>query len=267
MSYFRQINTAIWKDEDFMDFTLAEKLLFVYFFSNDSTTLSGVYKISKKVIQFETRLPMRTIEKALQKFEELKKIYYRDGIVFVVNFQRYNKAEGYKNDIAKKNDIDSLEDGEIKAFYMDYYHPEIGYTYPIDTLSLSKVKESKVKISKVESSRGEKTAATTQSFDDLSELSIWTGVTGMIAYPSKARDEAPYLIRSLVAQHQDKTIDYCKTYYQEWLKRGYNKTNHGWLDWAIAGQIPKSKGNGKFTRYEKVDQPSPEEIAKALKGE
>lgn len=103
------------------------------------------------------------------------------------------------------------------------------------------------------------------SLDNLIELSVWTGVTGMIAYPSKARDEAPYAIRSLVSQHGEDTIDYCKPFYWEWLKRGYSKTNHGWLDWAVAGQIPKS--NGKFTNYDKPAQPSPEEIQKALKGE
>ena len=112
----------------------------------------------------------------------------------------------------------------------------------------------------------EKSAAAATSYDDLSELNVWTGVTGMIAYPSKARDEAPYIIRSLVAQHGNKTIDYCKPYYQEWISRGYSKTNHGWLDWALAGQQPKN-GKTKFTRYAKVDQPSPDEIAKALKGE
>lgn len=266
MSYFRQINTAIWKDEDFMEFTLAEKLLFVYFFSNDSTTLSGVYKISKKVIQFETRLSMRSIDKALQKFEELEKIYYRDGVVFVVNFQKYNKAEGYKNDISKKNDIDSIEDGEIKALYMDYYHPEIGYRYPIDTLSLSKVKESKDKISKDKSRVGEN--STTTPMDDLSELNVWIGVTGMIAYPSKARNEAPYAIKAIVSKHKDKAVEHCKPYYQEWLKRGYSKTNHGWLDWAVAEQIPPGKnGNSKFTDYDNPPQPSVEEIQKALKGE
>jgi len=38
------------------------------------------------------------------------------------------------------------------------------------------------------------------------------------------------------------TKDYLKTFYVEWVKRGYNKTNFSWLtDWAIVGEIPKKK--------------------------
>lgn len=89
--------------------------------------------------------------------------------------------------------------------------------------------------------------------DSLSELNVWIGVTGMTAYPSKARDEAPYIIRSLISNHGQNTIEYCKKFYQEWINRKYSKTNHGWLDWALAGEIPGSKinhkDNGKPTEY------------------
>ena len=267
MSYFRQIHTSMWKDEYFMEFTTTEKLLFIYFFSNEMTTLSGVYKIPMKVIQFETGIQMRYIESAMKKFEEQKKIYYRDGIVFVVNFQKYNKG-GDKVAISIRNEIDALEDCEIKYLYMQYYHPEIGYQYPIHTPLLSRDKKSKDKISKEESSRVEENAAAaTFPEDNFSELSIWTQVTGMMAYPIKARSEAPYMIRSLLTQHKENTVEYCKPYFKEWLSRGYNKSNHSWLDWAIAGSVPKKNGKTKFTNYDKPDQPSADEIEKALKGE
>lgn len=257
MSYFRQIHTSIWKDSDFLELTASEKLLFIYFFSNESTTLSGVYEISLRVVSFETKLSLSVIRKYLEKFEQLEKIYYRDGWVFVVNFQKYNRG-GDTVKTAIRNEVDNIPDSEIKKIYMGYYHPNIPYTYPI----ISRVEESRV-----ENSREEGKNPAAAPLDNLSELEVWIGVTGMTAYPSKARDEAPYLIRSLVSQHKDKTIEHCKPYYQEWLKRNYSKTNHGWLDWALAGQIPSRKnGNGKFTNYDKPTA-TPEEIQKALKGE
>jgi hypothetical protein len=133
MSYFRQIHTSIWKDEDFLEFTPEEKLLFVYFFSNESTTLSGLYKIPLRVIAFETNLPMDFIKTTLKKFEKLEKIFYRDGMVFVKNFQRYNKGG---DTVAKAihTEIENTQDCELKDIYLRYYSKIIAQPYPIDTL-------------------------------------------------------------------------------------------------------------------------------------
>lgn len=152
MSYFRQIHTSIWKDEDFLDFTPDEKLLFIYFFSNESTNMSGLYKIPLRVVGFETGLTMDQIQTMLVKFEVLKKIYYRDGWVFVVNFQKYNKGSD-KVAVSIQNHIDEIEYCDIKQIYLQYYPQDIPYQYGIDTISeeeYSKEEYSKAKKSIVE---------------------------------------------------------------------------------------------------------------------
>ena len=149
MSYYRQIHTSIWKDEDFLDSTPEEKLLFIYFFSNESTTLSGLYKIPLRVIAFETNLSMDFIKTTLKKFEKLEKIFYRDGMVFVKNFQKYNKG----GDTVAKSiaaEIDNTPDCELKTIYLTYYPQNIVSSYPIDTLLQEK--ESKEEKSKVKNS-------------------------------------------------------------------------------------------------------------------
>ena len=161
MSYFRQIHTLIWKDEDFLNFNRDEKLLFIYFFSNESTTLSGLYKMPLKVVNFETGLSMKIIKSALEKFESLEKIFYRDGYVFVKKFQFYNKG-GQFVAISIKKELDLLPDCEIKRLYMQYIHPNIPYPYPMDTPSLSKEEKSKEKKSKEE----ENVAAVYKSYSD-----------------------------------------------------------------------------------------------------
>lgn len=174
MSYFRQIHTSIWKDEEFLHYTLTEKLLFVYFFSNESTTLSGVYKLPLKVASFETGIRLAAIEKALVKFEKAAKIYYRDGYIFVVNFQKYNSGSA-KLSVSIKKEIDNLEDCEIKAIYMRYYHPDIPYAYPMDTVSIPYPEKNKSNIgyaypidSKVKNSKEKKSKEKVKAEIDLS---------------------------------------------------------------------------------------------------
>ncbi len=228
MSYFRQIHTLIWKDEDFLEFSQAEKLLFIYFFSNESTTLSGLYKIPLRVVSFETGISMSVINKAMEKFERLKKIYYRDGYVFVTKFQKYNKG-GDKVEISIRHEIENIPDCEIKRIYIAYFQPNIPYIYPI----ISKEEKSKEKESKEEPENH-----TPQT----SESSLWFGATGMSVYPIKSdHNDIDGALRTIQANHKENTVEYLKGFFQEWVRRKYSKTNIGWLDWAISGDIPPMK--------------------------
>lgn len=132
---YRQIHTHIWKDEWFLDLEPAEKLLFVYLFSNDNTTLAGIYKISLKVIAFETGLDISFIKNCLDKFQDAGKAVYLDGVMWVINLMRYNAATNspkVKACIIKE--LNAIPDCELKTRYLT---SEIGYRYHIDTLPLN----------------------------------------------------------------------------------------------------------------------------------
>jgi len=244
MSYFRQIHTLIWKDEDFLEFKQAEKLLFIYFFSNESTTLSGLYKMPLKVVSFETGLSMRVINAALEKFEKLEKIFYRDGYVFVKKFQYYNRG-GANVAIAIKKELDNMPDCEIKGLYMQYIHPNIPYQYPINTPPLSIVKNSKEKKSIVLGENGN-LITPNQLYEAIEEhelVTIWMNVTGNMGLPTKTGDADAVInsMRDIESTKKEKTQEYLKPFFKAWKERGYSPMNPSWLDWAKCGKIPDKK--------------------------
>lgn len=159
MANYRQIHVSMWKDEWILELEPAEKLLFVYLFSNESTSLSGLYKIAKRVICFETGLSMDFVSATLEKFAQAGKIYYEDGLIWVVNLRRYNRGgpKVYTHILA---DVAAIPDCNLKRRYLAYYATEtsrddtspippdeenIPYPYGIDTTSGSGVKCNEMK--------------------------------------------------------------------------------------------------------------------------
>jgi 5-methylcytosine-specific restriction endonuclease McrA len=120
MAGYRQIHTQIWKDEWFLDLDPREKLLFIYLFSNDQSTVSGIYRISRRVIVFETGLDEKFIDKALEKFAKAGKVFTEDCIVWVVNLRKYNESSSPKVRERIARDIEDLPDGRIKEMYIEY---------------------------------------------------------------------------------------------------------------------------------------------------
>lgn len=120
MAGYRQIHTQIWKDEWFLDLDPREKLLFIYLFSNDQSTVSGIYRISRRVIIFETGLDEKFIDKALDKFAKAGKVFTEDCIVWVVNLRKYNESASPKVRERIARDIEDLPDGRLKEMYLEY---------------------------------------------------------------------------------------------------------------------------------------------------
>lgn len=120
MSKLRSINTAIWGDTWFEELSPSQKLLFIYFITNEKTNMLGVYEISIKKISFETGINKTDIEKFLTQFEIDGKIMYKSNRVILLNYikhQNYNfnmmksAVECYNNlpNELKIQDISNLE--------------------------------------------------------------------------------------------------------------------------------------------------------------
>lgn len=133
MAEYRQIHTHIWRDDWFLELSPAEKLLFVYLFSNDNTNVAGIYKLSLRHARLETGLDADEIGDAMQRFEADGKIVYLDGYVWVRNLRRYNASRSPKTTAAIDAILNEIPDCEIKRLYMAYYNPDIPYQYPIDS--------------------------------------------------------------------------------------------------------------------------------------
>jgi len=74
MSKLRSVSTAFWSDPFIEELTPSEKLLYLYFITNEKTNMLGIYELSIKKISFETGLNKETVLKALESFERINKI-------------------------------------------------------------------------------------------------------------------------------------------------------------------------------------------------
>jgi hypothetical protein len=74
-------------------------------------------------------------------------------------------------------------------------------------------------------------------------VTIYMNVTGNMGLPVKSGDRIA-LIESLRQIHANKnshTTEYLRPFFKAWLDRNYSKTNIGWLDWAMSGEIKDKK--------------------------
>jgi len=156
---YRQIHTQIWRDNWFLDLEPDEKLLFIYLFSNDSTNLAGLYEIHQRVIELETGLDKKRIEEILNRFEREGKVYYQDGIVWMVNMKKYHSNAGEKVRRSIEIIVEGIPDCEVKQKYCIYNGIAIENTLSEkkDTLSYSKSKSKLKSKSKTEKEEEEET--------------------------------------------------------------------------------------------------------------
>ena len=125
MADYRQIHCKAWRqDEWFCELSPLDKLLFIYLFSNESASVSGVYELLPvKVIAFETGIEADYVLEALDRFEAQGKIKRGQGWIWIVNLRKYNASSSPT--VAKRieRDINDMPDGELKTAYIGYYNP------------------------------------------------------------------------------------------------------------------------------------------------
>ena len=83
-------------------------------------------------------------------------------------------------------------------------------------------------------------------------------LTGFTILPAGDKKDAEYALDDLYKKHASGLKEYLKPFWDEFQKRGYNKTRMFWLtDWAVAGEVPKQmRKNGKagvMKRYKDPD--------------
>lgn len=127
MANYRQVHTKIWKDGWFLDLKPAHKLFFIYLFTNDCASISGIYELPKRVMSFEAGLTSKEIDAAFEVFAEARKALYQDGVVWIVNLRKYHETASPKVQTRIENDVLGIKDCELKGIYCE--------AYGIDTVS------------------------------------------------------------------------------------------------------------------------------------
>ena len=151
MSY-RQIHVKIWKDSWFIRLNPEERLHFIYLFSNEAASVSGIYELPMRVQAFETGLSLDIIESNLIEFEAQGKVSW-DGehsVVWVKMLRRYNANPSPKIEARIIKDLKAIPNCSLKKEYcshygIDYDTLSMGYRYPIDTVSKINKKKNKTR--------------------------------------------------------------------------------------------------------------------------
>jgi hypothetical protein len=121
MAKYRQVHVHIWKDGWFLDLDPKHKLFFIYLFTNERASISGIYELSKRVMSFESGLSFGEIDDALQAFEQEGKAYYDDGVVWVPNLRKYHESKSPKVVKFIEDDVSTLKDCKLKSIYCGKY--------------------------------------------------------------------------------------------------------------------------------------------------
>lgn len=89
MAKFRYLNTAIWDDEWFQGLDALEQHLFIYFLTNTSTNITGIYQIALRRVAFDTGMDQEKVKKIIDRFQRDGKLFYELGWVVMKNWQRH----------------------------------------------------------------------------------------------------------------------------------------------------------------------------------
>lgn len=95
MAKNRYIQTRFWSDPFIQEMDNVNKLFYLYLLTNEHTSISGVYELSIKTMEFESGIPEKQIRKAMDSLSKTKKAYFFNNFVFITNFIK-NQANNPK---------------------------------------------------------------------------------------------------------------------------------------------------------------------------
>lgn len=136
MANYRQIHCRMWSSDNwFIELKPEFKLLFIYLFSNERTTMCGLYELPVRIMSFETGLDRETVARGLEVFNKADKILYNleAGVVWVKNAIKYQIQTNPGELVMKriKADIASVPDCDLKRQCIDTLSAR--YRQDIDT--------------------------------------------------------------------------------------------------------------------------------------
>lgn len=87
----RYINTKFWNDNYVSELDPIQKLLFIYFLTNEHTNISGIYEVPLKVVALETGIDKTMVEKMIPMLAP--KVGYVGGLVVIKNFLKHQETK------------------------------------------------------------------------------------------------------------------------------------------------------------------------------
>lgn len=122
MAEFRSIQTRFWRDPYIEKLSFAEKAIYLYLMTNCQVSISGIYQITERVIVFETGADRSTVRDTLSRLQQDGKILYRDSVLWIRNFHKYNSWESPKVRAKVRADLEMIPDCFVKDQYLAFFY-------------------------------------------------------------------------------------------------------------------------------------------------
>jgi hypothetical protein len=119
----RIIYTEFFEDDYILSLTVKERYVFAFLLWNPGIGLSGMYKLSDKVLALCCGLTSTEVVNIKSRLAKDGKFYFWKDWVKVLNYEKYNSYKGEKNQIAYQREL-ALVPSEV-----------IQYRYSIDRVS------------------------------------------------------------------------------------------------------------------------------------
>ena len=127
----RYISTSFYDDKWIQSLDPTEKFIYLYLLTNPLTNIAGVYKIEDRRISFDTGCTIDVVSFVLEKFQKAGKAYRIDEYIVIPSWPKHQRWEGKSKIKAGIEAVLKKLPAELLGFLK-----KIGYTYPIDTLSI-----------------------------------------------------------------------------------------------------------------------------------
>lgn len=112
----RIIHTKIWQDDFIVDLSQVQKLIFLYYITNDNIGLTGIYETTDRQVAFDIGATKTQIQEAKSLFQEKKKILFYKNWVYIVNATKLNSYVGEKLQKAIEKERSFIPDTVLELF-------------------------------------------------------------------------------------------------------------------------------------------------------
>jgi hypothetical protein len=135
MQQFRTVRCDMWRKDDwFAELAPDAKLVWIYTFTNDSTSPAGIYRIALRTVANDTGIPLPRVLEIIAEFQQAGKLEYEDGVIWPVTMRKHQVGElNPKDNLVKRiaNDLADLPDSDIVARYKAHYSQSEPPTNPL----------------------------------------------------------------------------------------------------------------------------------------
>ena len=133
MAVYRQLQVSFWQDSFVLELTPEEKFFYIYLMTNSKTSQSGIYEISKKIIEMETGYNRETVDKLLSRFVDYGKILYSEKTkeIMILNWAKFNFILSRNTILCINKELKRVKN---KEFVKKMYECSIDLNYPVEDI-------------------------------------------------------------------------------------------------------------------------------------